>query len=54
MLTVDLGPQSQAEVGATVELWGVDIAVETVAAHAGTVPYELLCQLTPRVPLQVI
>jgi len=54
MLTVDLGPHSQAEVGATVELWGVDIAVETVAAHAGTVSYELMCQLTSRVPRQVI
>lgn len=54
MLTVDLGPDSRAQVGAPVELWGDTIAVETVARHAGTIPYELLCQLTSRVPLRVI
>lgn len=54
MLTVDLGPDSTAQVGAPVELWGGDIAVETVARHAGTIPYELLCQLTSRVPLRMV
>jgi len=54
MLTVDLGPYSKAQVGAPVELWGDDIAVETVARHAGTIAYELLCQLTARVALKII
>lgn len=54
MLTVDLGPDSKAQVGAEVELWGDGVAVETVARHAGTIPYELLCQLTARVSISVL
>jgi len=37
-----------------VELWGDGVAVETVARHAGTIPYELLCQLTTRVSISVL
>ncbi len=53
MLSIDLGAHSKARVGDQVELWGDAIALETVARHAGTIPYELLCQLTARVPLRV-
>ena len=49
MLTVDLGPVPQAVVGSPVQLWGDSIAVDEVAAAAGTVGYELLCAITPRV-----
>jgi alanine racemase len=33
----------EASVGDPVELWGGHIAVDTVAQHAGTIAYELLC-----------
>lgn len=34
-----------AHCGDRVELWGPDISVDEVASHAGTIAYELLCQL---------
>ncbi len=43
MLTVDLRAAPQARVGTAVELWGANLPIEEVAAHSGTVPYELLC-----------
>ena len=30
-------------VGSQVELWGEEVPVGEVAAHAGTIAYELLC-----------
>jgi alanine racemase len=30
-------------VGSEVELWGRDVSVDDVAARAGTIAYELLC-----------
>lgn len=52
MLMVDLDPVSAAEVGTPVSLWGQDgPAVDEVAAAAGTIGYELLCALAPRVPV---
>jgi len=32
-------------------LWGEGLPVDDVAAAAGTVGYELLCALAPRVPV---
>jgi alanine racemase len=49
MLMVDLTPAPQAHVGSVVELWGEALGVDEVAAHAGTIGYELLCALAPRV-----
>lgn len=49
MLMVDLTHMNEVQVGDCVELWGEHILVEEVAAHAGTIPYELLCQVSPRV-----
>lgn len=50
LLTVDLGPQASETVGARVVLWGNGGAsVETLAASIGTIGYELLCRVTPRV-----
>jgi hypothetical protein len=43
MLTVDLTDLPSARVGTEVELWGRDVAVGEVAARAGTIAYELLC-----------
>lgn len=48
MLAVDVTGMS-VEVGAQAELWGPDLPVDTVAAWAGTLNYELLCQVTDRV-----
>jgi alanine racemase len=35
-----------------VELWGDQLAVDAVAAAAGTNSYELLCALAARVPVE--
>jgi alanine racemase len=51
MITVDLDSVPDARVGTPVELWGEALAVDEVAAAAGTVGYELLCALAPRVPV---
>jgi alanine racemase len=51
MITVDLTPCPSATVGSTVELWGDQIKVDEVGEAAGTIGYELLCALAPRVPV---
>lgn len=52
MLYCDLTDIPQAGIGAPVELWGNQVPVDAVAEKAGTVGYELLCAVTPRVPMQ--
>lgn len=52
MTTIDLRGHDDARVGDVVELWGRHIPVSTVAEHAGTIPYELLCGVTARVPVE--
>ncbi|WP_025821558.1 alanine racemase [Shewanella marina] len=49
MLTVDLGVAATDAVGDEVELWGASLPVEVVAEHIGTIAYELVTKLTPRV-----
>ena len=51
MLAVDLTPCPQAGIGAPVELWGKEIKIDDVVASSGTVGYELMCALAPRVPV---
>ncbi|CAB3883248.1 alanine racemase [Achromobacter piechaudii] len=52
MLIVDLDPIPAAGVGTPVVLWGEDgPSVDDVAQAAGTIGYELLCALAPRVPV---
>jgi alanine racemase len=53
MLTVDLRDVPEARVGSPVVLWGEGLPVDEVAAAAGTVGYELLCAVAPRVPFVV-
>jgi len=53
MLAVDLEPVPEAGIGAPVELWGAQVSVDEVAARAGTIGYELLCAVAPRVPMHV-
>ncbi|MCY1362475.1 Alanine racemase, catabolic [compost metagenome] len=50
MLTVDLSELPQAGLGSRVELWGNEVLASDVAARAGTIPYQIFCNLR-RVPL---
>lgn len=53
MLTVDLSALPTANIGTRVELWGTEVPVNRVAAAAGTIAYELLCNVK-RVRLEYI
>lgn len=54
MITVDLGNVPNARVGTPVTLWGEGLPVDEVAVASGTVGYELLCALAPRVPVSEV
>lgn len=49
LMTLDLRGVARARVGDPVVLWGRGLPVEEVAAHAGTIGYELICSITRRV-----
>ena len=49
MICVDLSEQPNAKVNDPVVLWGAGLAIEEVAESAGTIAYELLCNVTKRV-----
>jgi alanine racemase len=49
MLCVDLTDVPGSGLGSDVELWGKNILISDVAAHAGMIPYQILCNLK-RVP----
>jgi alanine racemase len=49
MLTVDLTHLPKANVGSAVQMWGDLVPVDEVAQAAGTIGYELLCAIAPRV-----
>ena len=60
MLAVDLTPVPAAQPGSEVTLWGrgpnfaqegVLLAIDEVARAAGTIGYELMCAVAPRVPV---
>jgi len=58
MITVDLAALPQAGLGSEVTLWGQGpqasvLPIDEVAHAAGTVGYELMCALAPRVPVRV-
>ncbi len=58
MVTVDLTPVPEAGVGSDVTLWGraergQRLDIDDVAHAAGTVGYELMCALAPRVSVRV-
>ncbi|HZC87123.1 MAG TPA: alanine racemase [Steroidobacteraceae bacterium] len=52
MLAADVSGLSGVRVGTPVVLWGEGLPVEEAAQHAGTIAYELLCGVSPRVPLE--
>ena len=54
MITVDLTLAPHAAVGSHVELWGKNLPIDEVANVCGTVGYELMCALAPRVPVTEI
>ena len=51
MITVDLNAMPDAGIGSPVTLWGDGLSADEVAAAAGTLSYQLLCALAPRVPV---
>ena len=54
MLAIDLTALPEVQVGESVELWGQNLPVDDVAQSAGTIGYELLCAVAPRVPVTVL
>jgi alanine racemase len=50
---VDVTGLAEVHVGTPVVLWGTGLLVEEIAQHAGTIPYELLCGVSQRVPLEL-
>ncbi len=57
MLAVDLTPVPHAATGSEVTLWGHGpagtlLAIDDVAHAAGTIGYELMCAVAPRVPVR--
>lgn len=50
MITIDVTNINQVKLGDIVELWGDNLAVETVAKHLNTINYELLTRVSARVP----
>ncbi len=49
MLTVNLTNAPHIQLGDAVEMWGKHIPVEVIAKSAGTIAYELICQVSSRV-----
>ncbi|HEY1726559.1 MAG TPA: alanine racemase [Steroidobacteraceae bacterium] len=54
MIAVDITDLPPVAVNDPVELWGAHLAVEELAAAAGTIPYELLCGVSQRVPIELV
>ena len=54
MITVDLTAIPHARVGSPVTLWGTSLPIDEVASVAGTIGYELMCALAPRVRRVVV
>jgi len=61
MLTVNLNPALakglQPRIGDQITLWGktqqgVELSIDEVASHAGTIGYELMCAVAPRVSVE--
>jgi len=58
MITVDLTPVPDAGMNSEVTLWGRSasgamLAIDEIAQAAGTVAYELMCAVAPRVPFAI-
>ncbi len=53
MIAVDVTGVPNVVTGSRAIIWGEGLPVEEVAAHADTIPYELLCGMSQRVPLEL-
>jgi alanine racemase len=53
MIAVDVTGAPKVTAGSKANIWGDGLPVEEVAAHAETIPYELLCGVSQRVPLEL-
>ncbi|MDM8561516.1 alanine racemase [Candidatus Parabeggiatoa sp. HSG14] len=51
MISVDLRSQPNARIGDPVVLWGRRLPIEEIATLAGTIAYELLCNVSNRVKI---
>jgi alanine racemase len=53
MIAVDVTGTTRIVAGSKAIIWGAGLPVEEVARHADTIPYELLCGVSQRVPLEL-
>lgn len=53
MLTVDVTDLPTVSVGDPVELWGGRLPVEEIARSSDTIPYQLTCAVSSRVPREI-
>jgi alanine racemase len=53
MIAVDVTGIAKINAGTRGVVWGAGLPVEEIAAHADTIPYELLCGVSQRVPLEL-
>ena len=49
MLAIDITDIPSAQINSPVELWGQNLPIDEVATAAGTISYELMCAIAPRV-----
>lgn len=49
MTIIDISDVPEAKVGDVVEIWGKGITAQKQAENAGTISYELMCSVSPRV-----
>lgn len=54
MVAVDVTDLPSVTVGARAGLWGAGLPIDEVAARAGTIAYEVLCGVAPRVPREYL
>lgn len=50
MITIDVTDLAKVEIGDTVELWGSNLSIETIAKHVNAINYELITRVSDRVP----
>ena len=53
MIAVDVTAAPKVVTGNKAVIWGAGLPVEEIATHADTIPYELLCGVSQRVPLEL-
>jgi alanine racemase len=53
MIAVDVTGAPKVAAGNKAIIWGAGLPIEEVATHADTIPYEFLCGVSQRVPLEL-